>query len=115
MTSIKNGIKDIITKTSDAATNVDLKTKPVDRGETWCIQKVACEDETNAYTSLRILVGGHGWEHLLAEEKTPSAGTLYWTDEPFFLYPGEFLVARFTGTTNGDKLKVYYTGYKVEA
>lgn len=90
----------------------DLRTERVDPGWLLCVQRVAVENETSAYTDLRILKAGHGQEVLLVEQDSPAAATLYWTDEPFYLTTGQYLVCRLTGCSADDVLAAYVSGWK---
>ena len=73
--------------------------------------RICVEEKTNAPTSIRVYVGGHGYEHWVGEEKTVAAGTLYWIDWPTYLVPGEQLVARFYGATAGNVLELLLEGW----
>lgn len=76
------------------------------------VTRLAVEDETNApSTDIRVYVKSHGYEHWLLEENTPAAGVLYWDDEGTFLMTEEELVARFTGATAADVLRLYVEGW----
>ena len=71
---------------------------------------VLLENETSAYSLAELVVRGRGYDHPIQEELTPQAGRLYWSFDKFLMTEGEFLVARFTGTTTGDRLAMYLTG-----
>ena len=103
----------LLTSTAAAGSN-DLRTKPVGPGWLRCVQRVAVENETTLYTDLRILKAGRGAEFLVAEEDNPAAATLYWIDTPVYLMEGQYLVARLSGCTAGDVIKVYVTGWKAQ-
>ena len=103
----------VLSKTAVAGSN-DLRTEQVKPGWLWCVQRVAVENQTTLYTDLRILKAGRGAEFLLAEEDNPSAATLYWVDTPVYLMEGQYLVARLSGCTLSDVLKVYLTGWKAQ-
>lgn len=75
------------------------------------IARIAVEDEDNAPTEIRLFITGHGYNHPVAEETSPSAATLYWVRWPTYLVAGEKLVARFTGATASDKLVMYLEGW----
>jgi len=103
--------KDQIVGTGVTGVVVELKSRPIKIGKRYCFQRVTFEDKTSAFTSLRVYVEGHGYEHYLAEQKSPAAATLYWLKDPVYLIPGERLVGKFTGTTTGDVLEMCITGY----
>lgn len=111
---MKDDYKEEIPEVSDGSTNIDIVSERVERGERIVIQRLSCENETTAFTSLRLGIGGHGNPMWYIEHKSPAAATLYWDDEPIHLVAGEFLIARFTGTTNGDQLRLVLIGYREE-
>jgi len=94
-----------------AAGSNDVRMREVETGRLYCIQRVAAENETSATTDLRLIKAGTGDELLLEEEDTLAAATLYWTSDPFYLTEGQYLIARFSGCTASDVLKVYITGW----
>ena len=98
-----------------AAGSNDLAQEQIPDGRLYCIQRVAVENETTAYTDLRILIAGGGEEFLLVEEDNLTAATLYWMDEPAYLREGQYLVCRLSGCTANDVLKAYITGWWQEA
>ena len=107
----KQPFDEVIPLVAEAGSN-DVETERVRHGELWCIQRAAVENETTAYTDLRLLKAGRGSELLLAEEDNPEAATLYWIDTPVYLMEGQRLVARLTGCTASDVVKLYVTGWK---
>ena len=99
-----------LAKTGAAATNEDLDIGPVPAGEEWAIEHLSAEDETTAFTTLRVGILRSLSFMPLEEQASPSAATLYWNSRPFYLREHESLRVRFTGTTNADKLRAYYNG-----
>lgn len=98
--------------TLDAADGAnDLRMDRVPVGFLFCIQHVTVENETTAYTNLRLIKARPGREFPLEEQDSPEAATLYWMADDFYLVPGQYLLARLTGCTAGDKLRVYITGW----
>lgn len=101
-----------IKEASDGSTDVDIELNEVPLGYKRTIQHIAAEDETTAFTELRI-----GYKnrfdryHWWGGQKTPQAGTLYWMDESKVLQELDVLVIRFTGTTNLDALAAYIDGF----
>lgn len=89
----------------------DVEFVPLLEREFLQIARIAVEDEDNDPTEIRILIAGHGYDHPVAEETSPSAATLYWVRWPTYLVAGEKLVARFTGATANDKLVMYLEGW----
>lgn len=73
--------------------------------------RICVEEKTNGPVSIRVYVGGHGYEHWVGEEKDPKGSTLYWIEWPTYLVPGEQLVVRFTGATADDELVLLLEGW----
>jgi len=93
-----------LAKVANAGSN-DLAMDAVEDGRLYCVQHVAIENETSAFTDLRILKAGVGAELLLEEQDSPQAATLYWSTAAVYLTEGQYLVARFSGCTASDRLK----------
>ena len=93
----------------------DVEFGPILEGRFYHITRLAVEDETSApSTDIRCYVGGHGYQHWLNEQNSPAAGVLYWDTDGTFLTMLESLVARFTGATASDVLKLYVEGWWVQ-
>lgn len=97
-----------------AAGSNDLAGVITHSGQLVCIQRVAVENETSGADDVRLLKAGTGGELLLAEEDAVQVDTLYWIEQPIYLHEGQYLVARFTGCTAADILKMYQTGWYQE-
>ncbi len=81
----------------------------------YLITRLAVIDEDHAPgTDIRVHIEGHGYNHLVHEQNTPGANTLYVVPDPIRLLPGETLVARFTGATLADNLELYIEGWWAE-
>ena len=102
-----------VTKTSAGGTNEDLEFGPVPTGKVWVIRRLALEDETTDCTSARVLLDRGGVEIYLEEETTVTAATLYWMDNPSPVPENTKVIVRFTGSTSGDLLRAYLTGYQI--
>lgn len=97
-------------KASGGAANEDLELGRVPEGEEWELTHIAVEDETTAFTSVRLGVR-RGVAFIPLEEHVGGvAGELYTANRPFYLQAGNILVARFVGTTSGDLLRLYANG-----
>ncbi len=107
----KNPFDDVLTLKASAGSN-DLRTEQVKPGWLWCIQRVGVENETTAYTDLRILKAGRAAELPLEEQDSPQAATLYWMTNAVYLMEGQYVVARLSGCTADAVLKAYITGWK---
>jgi len=106
----REGFSYRLAKRSDGATNVDIKDDIVKPKQVKIYQLVAFEDETSSAASIRL--GKQRRQDIIwfNEEKNPVAATLYWSEVPLYVYQGENLIVRFTGTTAGDILNVYCHG-----
>lgn len=67
-------------------------------------------NNTSATTKARLIMRGHGYDHLLWEENTLTAAVLYWDSDPVVLTEGEYLVMTLTGTTTGDYIYAFAIG-----
>jgi len=99
-----------LSKVSAGGDYDDLKFGPIKAGEIYQVNRLAVENESNAFTEIRLFVDGRGYNHYLEESNSPAKATLFWITEPFFLFEGETLVVRCTGCTNLDKLFAYLEG-----
>lgn len=97
-------------RASAGASNEDIKSAYVPDGVVWTLDHVAIEDETTACTSARVGIERRGKFSPLAEQLSPVAGVLYHTGQPFRLEAGDRLMARFVGSTSGDKLRLVANG-----
>ena len=98
---------------STGATNEDLELHRVPPGQRWRLHHVAAEDETTAFTSLRLGIKRGTTFLPLEEQISPAVDTLYSSQDPWYLEAGNVLVARFNGTTSGDKLHLYVNGVAI--
>jgi len=89
-----------------------VKSEVVPPGEIWCLQGIAYENETGARGTFRRYIEGHGYNHYVAEQSSPGAGELIFTNHILYLLPGERLVVRQATCTAGDILALYGHGYK---
>ena len=99
-------------KSSAGATNEDVEFDVVPTGRQWVVNWLALENETSNFTEARVFIKGGGDEHYLLEEQALLADVLYWTDNPIYINEGRRLVVRFSGTTSGDVLAAYLTGFE---
>ncbi len=84
----------------------------------WCIQLLSVEGSSvtsGGNTRCRAYIDGHGYKHWLAEQDGPSAATLYWRAEPFWMVPGERLVVEWDEAQAGAVIEVQAMGYYTEA
>ena len=110
---MKQPLDESKTKKSGGVTNEDIDLGPVPEGLVWIIRHAAVEDETTAFTSVRIGIAQANDFRPLEEHVGGVAGELYTVPEPIYVPEGKFLRARFVGTTSADKLALYVNGYQV--
>ena len=108
------GVPDLrrVAENNAAAGTNKLRTDKVSPGWIEHIKFVAVENETTAYTRLRIGIETQGVFYPFLEEKTPNAAALYFTDVDWILREGQNLQAELTGCTSGDNLEFYIYGLK---
>lgn len=88
-----------------------VMSEPVPRGEVWHINSHSFENESGARGTARAYIAGHGLEHWLWEQTSPSASTLYWSEDNIMLGEGERLAVRQESCTSGDKLQLLGQGF----
>jgi len=108
----RDGWRGIYDVKSDGTSPLDVNGERVPAGQTWVAQHILVENETNAYTQLRILLQRGSYEHGLLEEEAVAAGEPVTYDQPVYLAPDERLVARLTNTTSGDVIRFRVLGFK---
>jgi hypothetical protein len=91
-----------------------VQSKQVPPGELWSLLGIAYENETGARGTFRRYIEGHGYNHYLAEQTSPGAGELIYTDKAVYLLPGERLVIRQASCSSGDVIALYAHGYKIK-
>ncbi len=101
------------TKKSGGNANEDIDLGPVPEGLTWVVQHAAVEDETTAFTSVRVGVATADGFRPIEEHVGGVAGELYTVPDRIYVPAGKFLRARFVGTTSADKLALYVNGHQV--
>ena len=99
-------------KTSGGAALEILETDPVDPGWMHVAERIVVEDETSAYTLLRIGIWAFGRFWPLEEQDSPAAGRIYWLEDAVKIFDGEQIRAQLSGTTSADKLVMRIIGYK---
>jgi hypothetical protein len=102
--------REFIEKKSGGATYDELETPPLKSNQFLIADHVSVENETTAYTNLRIGIKSGSIFTPLEEEKSPSSGEVYWTRSELRITEHERLCCRLTGCTNGDVLKATIQG-----
>ena len=110
----RRDVKEHLAKIGAAASTEKIIYGPVKQGWRVCLQRIGVRDQDNAVTTLRIVVAGHGWEHVFSEESSLTANLVYWEDWPLYLSAGESLEIHFIGTTNLDDMEAWLTGFEEE-
>jgi len=93
---------------------VRMQTKPLRPGKLRVISHVTVENETNAYTLLRIGITNLGEAYSLDELTTPGLGELAVCHEDHVLGDGDCFFADLTGTTTGDVLLMALSGWELK-
>lgn len=91
-----------------------LYSDTVEPGQSWCIQLLSVEGDvitSGGNTRCRVYIDGHGYKHYVAEQDSPSADTLYWRAEPFWMMRGETLVAEWDQAQVNTTLEMQLMGY----
>lgn len=99
-----------IQKKSGGAAYDDLETPPLKQNQLLIADHVSVENETTAYTSLRIGIKDGNTFTPFEEETAPAAAEVYWTDSDIRIYEHERVCSRLTGCTNGDIIKATVQG-----
>lgn len=94
----------------DTGATVSLTFETVATGRQRRFDRVGLLDVETAITKARMIMGGHGYDHVLWEENTLTANVLYWDPYPFTLIEGEYLVIELTGTVDADNIDAYAIG-----
>jgi len=87
-------------------------------GQLWCIQRLSVEGSSTTSggnTRCRVYISGHGYEHYLVEQDAPAASTLYWTEQPFWMIPGERLAATWDQAQASATVELQAMGYSIES
>ena len=95
---------------SAAATYDDLETAPLKENTLLIVDHVSVENETTAYTNLRIGIKQGSTFTPLEEEKSPAAAEVYWSKSELKFKEHERVCCRLTGCTSGDVLKATIQG-----
>jgi hypothetical protein len=108
--------REFFQKKSGGAAYDDLETPPLKENQFLIVDHVSVEDETTAYTNLRVGIKAGATFTPLEEEKSPAAAEVYWTQSELKITEHERLCCRLTGCTSGDVLKVTVQGklYQLE-
>ena len=102
--------REYLEKKSAGAAYDDLEPPPLKAQQFLIVDHVSVQDETTAYTNLRLGIKAATTFTPLLEEKTPAAGEVVWTDEELKITEHERLCCRLTGCTSGDILKATIQG-----
>jgi len=112
--SRKQGYRERLRDKSDGTDPYDLESTPVPAGMLRIIEQVSAENETSAFTELRLYVKRGADLRPFFEEEAVAADELIECSKQVYLYENERLLARFAGTTSGDLLNVEIFGFEKE-
>jgi len=93
---------------------VRMQTNPLGPGKIRVLSHVTVENETNAYTLLRIGITNLGEVYPLDELTAPALGELATCHEDHLLGDGDRFYADLTGTTDDDVLVMVVTGWEMK-
>ena len=95
-----------------------LRSDIVPPDELWCIQHFSFEGDlatSGGNTRARYYADRDGVKTPLGEQDAPSADTLYWDRDIFWLYPGDKLLLEWDQAQAATTLKMWLRGYRVDA
>lgn len=96
--------------TSAAGTTEEVITEAAPSVGFRIVTRYSVIDDDNDFTQVRIVSSRGATDHIYAEEESLTADDPYWDNWPVLLMAGEVLKAIFTGTTDGDKLRLHVEG-----
>ena len=114
--ALKRALRLRLKGTYTAAGLATLYSDFIPEGQLWCIQRLVVEGNlatSGGNTRCRVLIDGHGYKHHLAEQDAPSADTLYWIQDPFWLVPRERIAIEWDQAQANTTLEAFGTGYWV--
>ena len=102
-------------KTATGATDtpIIIPTDKVDPGRIRVLTHVSIEDEDNSYIKCRLSIWDGAVDFFLDEAIYPEKGELLVNSKDILLGEGDILRATLTGTTTGDKIKLYAIGWEM--
>ena len=106
------GLYVVVERPGTNTTNEDLEPERGPQGERWFIQLVAVEDETTAFTSIRVGKRRARGFIFHDEERVLTAARIYTFNDLFVIEPSERPVARFGGITAGDIVRAVFIGFR---
>lgn len=99
-----------ILKKSGGASYDDLETPPLKSNQILIVDHLSVENETTAYTSLRVGIKTGPTFTPLEEEMAPAAAEIFWTRSELKIIEHERICCRLTGCTSGDVLRATIQG-----
>ena len=89
-----------------------LSFAPREPDRVYHLTRVVLENETSIGTGdIRLAITGHGYVPPLRQFQAPAPDVLYVEDREFVVLEGDAMEGRFSGTTSGDILQMYYEGW----
>lgn len=101
------------TAVSQGAATESITFGPVKSGRRWRVERIAARDCDSAFTTLRFIIAGHGYDYVEGQQDSPAAGSLYWSSDDFSVFEGEYIRIDFIGTTAGDTLEAFIRGSEI--
>lgn len=100
--------------TGVTGSTVTVLSPPVPTHRMWIITNAAVEDETSNFTSFRLYLTNGGPKLYVMEDYSLLAGRLYWFNGLIYVPESYQAGVDFVGTTTGDVLAMYATGFQVK-
>lgn len=91
---------------------VRISLKPLDSKTLRVLTHVAAENQTSAFTKIRLGISNRGEDYYLDELQTVAADELCVNRSDLLLMDGDRFFAEFTGTTTGDDLVLVANGWE---
>lgn len=115
--AIKNALRERVKEKFSSAELQTFYSRRVAHDKIYCIQQVAWEiDKTTSggKDRVRLFIDGHGYNHNIEEQATPTATKLYTYSEPVWLIAGERLAIEIDQGQANTTAEMHLTGYSTE-
>lgn len=115
--AIKNALRERAKKKFSSAELQTLYSERVEHDKIYCVQQVAWEIDlttSGGKDRVRLFIAGHGYNHYLEEQASPTATRLYTYSEPVWLIPGERLAIEIDEGQANTTAEMHLTGYWTE-
>lgn len=114
---IKNALRERAKRLFSSAGLQTLYSRRVPNDKIYCFQQVAWEIDlttSGGKDRVRLFIAGHGYNHYLEEQGSPTATRLYTYSEPVWLIPGEMLAIEIDQGKENTTAEMHLTGYSTK-